>query len=126
MSVRCTCASGGDGVVSVRCASHRPAIVVGTVVVGRVSRVAAANVNVDLFAADGVVLDFPARAALRREDVLPAGQDPSTVNLAETFRGSDLVRAVVISTDDKSRYNVAINEPGLGRVVAAPVASGGS
>ena len=134
-------AVGGDGRVTVRGRAPRPRIGVGAVVVGRVARVGAAHVNLDLVAADGAVLDYPARAALRREDVrfrrrpspeprrtrapfpprqvVPAGQDPSALDLAATFRGADLVRAKVISADDRLRYAVAVNEPGLGRVVPA-------
>ena len=48
--------------------------------------------------------------------MLPAGQDPASVNFAAAFTGQDLVRCVVIAADDRQRYNVATNEPGLGRV----------
>ena len=107
---------GADGVVRVARAGSRPAIGVGTVVVGTVSRVGAMQVNLDVVAADGALVDFPARAALRREDALPPGEmDPSKVDFAATFAGGDLVKAVVISCDDALRYHVSIAGPGLGR-----------
>ena len=109
----------GEGVVSVARWGSRPEIAVGTGVVGTVSRVGAMQVNLDLVAADGRVLDFPARAALRREDALPPGEmDPAKVNFAETFSGQDLVKAVVISADDALRYHVSIAGEGLGKVGA--------
>ena len=83
---------------------------------GRSTQVQQTHAQLDVVAASDRVLDWPAKATLRREDCLPAGKDPSLLNLVAELAGTDLVRAVVVSTDDKARCQVSTAGAGLGKV----------
>jgi len=95
---------------------RRPDIAVGVEVVGVVTRTNRTNALLDLVAAGGAALDFPARATLRREDALPPGRDASNLDLTAQFAGRDLVRAVVVAVDDAARYHVSVAQEGMGLV----------
>ena len=95
---------------------RRPDIAVGVEVIGVVTRTNRTNALLDLVAAGGAALDFPARATLRREDALPAGRDASNLDLTAQFAGRDLVRAVVVAVDDAARYHVSVATEGMGLV----------
>ena len=98
---------------------RRPDIAVGVEVVGVVTRTNRTNALLDLVAAGGAALDFPARATLRREDALPPGRDASNLDLTAQFAGRDLVRAVVVAVDDAARYHVSVAQEGMGLVSSA-------
>ena len=95
---------------------RRPDIAVGVEVIGVVTRTNRTNALLDLVAAGGAALDFPARATLRREDALPPGRDASNLDLTAQFAGRDLVRAVVVAVDDAARYHVSVAAEGMGLV----------
>ena len=98
---------------------RRPDIAVGVEVIGVVTRTNRTNALLDLVAAGGAALDFPARATLRREDALPPGRDASNLDLTAQFAGRDLVRAVVVAVDDAARYHVSVAQEGMGLVSGA-------
>lgn len=111
-------AHDGAGVLTTARAGRRPELGVGAEVMGVVTRTNRTSALLDLVAAGGAALDFPARATLRREDALPPGRDPSNLDLTAQFAGSDLVRAVVVAVDDAARYHVSIAAEGMGLLVA--------
>ena len=105
-----------DDVIETIREGRRPDIAVGVEVIGVVTRTNRTNALLDLVAAGGAALDFPARATLRREDALPAGRDASNLDLTAQFAGRDLVRAVVVAVDDAARYHVSVAQEGMGLV----------
>ena len=105
-----------DDVIETIREGRRPDIGVGVEVIGVVTRTNRTNALLDLVAAGGAALDFPARATLRREDALPAGRDASNLDLTAQFAGRDLVRAVVVAVDDAARYHVSVAAEGHGLV----------
>ena len=105
-----------DDVIETLREGRRPDIGVGVEVIGVVTRTNRTNALLDLVAAGGAALDFPARATLRREDALPAGRDASNLDLTAQFAGRDLVRAVVVAVDDAARYHVSVAPEGMGLV----------
>ena len=105
-----------DDVIETIREGRRPDIAVGVEVIGVVTRTNRTNALLDLVAAGGAALDFPARATLRREDALPPGRDASNLDLTAQFAGRDLVRAVVVAVDDAARYHVSVAAEGMGLV----------
>ena len=105
-----------DDVIETIREGRRPDIGVGVEVIGVVTRTNRTNALLDLVAAGGAALDFPARATLRREDALPPGRDASNLDLTAQFAGRDLVRAVVVAVDDAARYHVSVTPEGMGLV----------
>ena len=105
-----------DDVIETMREGRRPDIAVGVEVIGVVTRTNRTNALLDLVAAGGAALDFPARATLRREDALPPGRDASNLDLTAQFAGRDLVRAVVVAVDDAARYHVSVAAEGMGLV----------
>ena len=105
-----------DDVIETIREGRRPDIAVGVEVIGVVTRTNRTNALLDLVAAGGAALDFPARATLRREDALPPGRDASNLDLTAQFAGRDLVRAVVVAVDDAARYHVSVAQEGMGLV----------
>ena len=105
-----------DDVIETIREGRRPNIGVGVEVIGVVTRTNRTNALLDLVAAGGAALDFPARATLRREDALPPGRDASNLDLTAQFAGRDLVRAVVVAVDDAARYHVSVAPEGMGLV----------
>ena len=108
-----------DDVIETTREGRRPDIGVGVEVIGVVTRTNRTNALLDLVAAGGAALDFPARATLRREDALPPGRDASNLDLTAQFAGRDLVRAVVVAVDDAARYHVSVAPEGMGLVSSA-------
>ena len=108
-----------DDVIETIREGRRPDIGVGVEVIGVVTRTNRTNALLDLVAAGGAALDFPARATLRREDALPPGRDASNLDLTAQFAGRDLVRAVVVAVDDAARYHVSVAAEGMGLVRSA-------
>ena len=108
-----------DDVIETMREGRRPDIGVGVEVIGVVTRTNRTNALLDLVAAGGAALDFPARATLRREDALPPGRDASNLDLTAQFAGRDLVRAVVVAVDDAARYHVSVAPEGMGLVRSA-------
>ena len=109
----------GDDVIETMREGRRPDIAVGVEVIGVVTRTNRTNALLDLVAAGGAALDFPARATLRREDALPPGRDASNLDLTAQFAGRDLVRAVVVAVDDAARYHASVAQEGMGLVSGA-------
>ena len=108
-----------DDVIETIREGRRPDIAVGVEVIGVVTRTNRTNALLDLVAAGGAALDFPARATLRREDALPPGRDASNLDLTAQFAGRDLVRALVVAVDDAARYHVSVAPEGMGLVRSA-------
>lgn len=98
-----------------------PTIGVGHMVLGRVARVSATQIDLDVLGIDGALTDWPLRALLRREDVYRESVDPAEVDLAAIFGGGELVLARVINVDDDyTRYSVSTTDEGAGLVAQPP------
>ena len=85
-------------------ASSCPVPAVGNVVLGRVSRITASQVNIVINCVEGQVLSQPCGGIVRVEDVFPCEVDHTAVQMANCFRPSDVVKARILSMGDSRQY----------------------
>ena len=89
---------------------------VGDVVVCRVTRIAPRMASVEILCVGNDALGEPAQGVIRREDVREFGQ--AQVQIYQSFRPGDMVRAKVLSLGDARAYFLSTAEPELGVVAA--------
>ena len=99
---------------SMRC----PIPSVGQVVTGRVSRITAGVVNVDIHCVGSSVLPTPAVGVIRVEDVFPPEVDHTAVQMTSCFRPGDVVKARIMSLGDARQYFLSTAEV---RLLSAPI-----
>ena len=106
-------ASGEVHVLSARPGLGRePAIEVGDVVLGRVTRVTNSQVTVELLAVNDQRLGSRFLGCIKREDVRLLEEE--SLVLHECFRLGDVVRAVVLSLGDARQYFLSTAEAQYG------------
>ena len=122
-------ASGGASVISVVSSRHSAVLAsvieVGTVVLGRVTRLTLQQATVEILAlgaSGSTVLKTPNSGVVRTEDVTSLASD--TLSVPSAFRLGDVVVARVISLGDSRQYFLSTAEDGLGVVEAACGKSG--
>jgi exosome complex component CSL4 len=97
--------------VEAKGAAQDQVIEVGDIVMGRITRVRSLQASVEVLCAGDAVLREPASGVIRKEDVREKERDK--VNMGESFRPGDIVRARVISLGD-SRYFLSTAQSDLG------------
>uniref|UniRef100_A0A7S3JSJ8 Exosome complex component CSL4 C-terminal domain-containing protein n=1 Tax=Aureoumbra lagunensis TaxID=44058 RepID=A0A7S3JSJ8_9STRA len=96
-----------SGEICVECKDHAR-LAVGTIIVGKVSRIGRIQITLDIICANNIVTHLPTKATLRREDVFPQGIDSTTLDLTEIYNPGELVQAIIINSDDNHRYGVSV------------------
>lgn len=100
--------------------SPLPRVSVGSVVLGRITRLTPTQAMLDIVAVDGTPTECPLRGSLRRDDVFAESLDPADIDMTVAFRGGDLLRATVINdTDDPVRYSLSVADPTMGIMARA-------
>jgi exosome complex component CSL4 len=87
---------------------------VGQSVMGRVTRITAGVVNVDIICVDHQVLPAPSAGVIRVEDVFPADVDHTAVQMTNCFRPGDAIRARIMAMGDSRQYFLSTAAPDLG------------
>jgi exosome complex component CSL4 len=89
---------------------------VNSTVLARITRLSARFASCEILVIDSVVCREAFQAQIRREDIRATEKDK--IQVAESFRVGDIIRAVVISLGDQSSYYVATDRNELGVVLA--------
>ena len=89
---------------------------VGSVVLGRVTNTNQNQAKVEVFSVDGTLIPVPFHGIIRKEDVRAAEKD--TVEVFNSFRPGDVVRARIISLGDAQAYALSTAENEMGVITA--------
>mmetsp|Transcript_21390 Transcript_21390/g.29973 ORF Transcript_21390/g.29973 Transcript_21390/m.29973 type:complete len:229 (+) Transcript_21390:186-872(+) len=96
---------------------------VDQIVMGRINRIMTQQASMEIVAAEGVgSLDEHYEGVIRKEDVRTGTL--GTVEVHESFRPGDIVRARIISLGDSRRYILSTAENDLGVIRAVSSSSG--
>jgi exosome complex component CSL4 len=87
---------------------------VGQMVMGRVSRITAGIVNVEISCVEQQVLPVPCSGIIRVEDVFPTEVDHTAVQMTNCFRPGDVIKARIMAMGDSRQYFLSTAAEDLG------------